>query len=451
MRSIQHESIIKLLGFIETNEYYFLILELCQGGELFHQIVHLTYFSEDLARHCISQVAEGIRYLHEDKGIVHRDIKPENLLFEPIPFIQRDTSSSSSSQPQINAIDDDLDEPKVDEGRFIANYGGGGIGKVKIADFGLSKVIWDQQTRTPCGTVGYTAPEIVRNERYTKSVDIYSMGCVLYTMLCGFPPFYDDSIDILTEKVARGHYSFLSPWWDSVSDDAKDLVAHLLCVDPNERYDIHQFMQHPWMNKQSVTSDDEPSKAVGDILIPPSTTTSIAKETIAATKPKHILIGNRHDDLFQNTVSSMKELFDISCKIHRKSEEQAHRKKTQKFYRPFFGYYLTDDDDDDDDDDSSEDTPIGDTTCNSFQSNDGELSPTATTTNDDQFSKFNLSHSLHITLNKQGKIKEDDDDQCLRSKLFDLNLDSATLIGRRKNNNNNEHLSNPIMPLDRKN
>ncbi|ORX58954.1 Pkinase-domain-containing protein [Hesseltinella vesiculosa] len=238
MKSLDHESILSLCGFLETLEYYFLITELCQGGELFQQIVHLTYFSEDLARHCIRQVAEGIGYLHEVKGVVHRDIKPENLLFEPIPFLAR--VDPAPVQPD--------DEPKVDEGRFVENYGGGGIGKVKIGDFGLSKIIWDEATVTPCGTIGYTAPEIVLRQNYSKAVDMWALGCVLYTMLCGFPPFYDDDdIDILTEKVARGDYTFMSPWWDSISNEAKDLVAHLLCVDPTQRYDIHQCLHHPWL------------------------------------------------------------------------------------------------------------------------------------------------------------------------------------------------------------
>lgn len=136
----------------------------------------------------------------------HSDIKPENLLFERIPII-----------PSKNPVVRQYDEEKEDEGEFIPGVGGGGIGRVKIADFGLSKVIWNEETMTPCGTVGYTAPEIVKDERYSKSVDMWALGCVLYTLLCGFPPFYDESINVLTEKVARGYYTFLSPWWDDIS------------------------------------------------------------------------------------------------------------------------------------------------------------------------------------------------------------------------------------------
>ena len=186
-----------------------------EGGELFHQIVKLTYFSENLARHVILQVAQGIRHLHEERGVVHRDIKPENLLFERIPIL-----------PSKNPAPKQFEEDKEDEGEFVPGVGGGGIGRVKIADFGLSKVVWDEQTMTPCGTVGYTAPEIVKDERYSKSVDMWALGCVLYTLLCGFPPFYDESIEVLTEKVAKGQYTFLSPWWDDISKSAQDLISH---------------------------------------------------------------------------------------------------------------------------------------------------------------------------------------------------------------------------------
>jgi serine/threonine-protein kinase RCK2 len=138
--------------------------------------------------------------------LIHSDIKPENLLFERIPLI-----------PSRTPVHRQYDEDKVDEGEFIPGRGGGEIGRVKIADFGLSKVVWSEDTATPCGTVGYTAPEIVKDERYSKSVDMWALGCVLYTLLCGFPPFYDESITVLTEKVAKGHYTFLEPWWNEIS------------------------------------------------------------------------------------------------------------------------------------------------------------------------------------------------------------------------------------------
>ncbi|KAI9272526.1 kinase-like domain-containing protein [Sporodiniella umbellata] len=281
MRTLGHPSIIQFLAFKETTEYYYLVLELMPGGEIFHQLAQLTYFSEDLTRHCIKQVAEGIRYLHEEKGVVHRDIKPENILFEKIPFIER------------QQIPTETEECKKDEGECVFGVGGGGIGKVKLADFGLSKIVWDQQTMTPCGTVGYTAPEIVRDERYSKSVDMWALGCVMYTMLCGFPPFYDESISALTNKVAQGQFTFPSPWWDPISSRAKDLIRHLLEVQPKKRYTIDQFLAHPWLARWDSS-------------------------TCSAQRPRKEL------------PFSLKNTFDVSYAVHRMSEERAHQKETKQ-------------------------------------------------------------------------------------------------------------------------
>ncbi|KAL5527613.1 hypothetical protein ACEPAG_6414 [Sanghuangporus baumii] len=298
MRGTNHPGIVQLLAFFESDEHYFLVLELMDGGELFHQIVKLTYFSENLSRHVILQVANAIRYLHEERGVVHRDIKPENLLFERIPII-----------PSKNPIQRPYDEEKEDEGEFILGVGGGGIGRVKIADFGLSKVVWDQQTMTPCGTVGYTAPEIVKDERYSKSVDMWALGCVLYTLLCGFPPFYDESINVLTEKVARGYYTFLSPWWDDISASSKDLISHLLCVDPNQRYTIDEFLAHPWCNEKPA---------------PPPPPTPLTAPIAIDSPLLHSLRGSR--DARSPGLATLKEAFDVTYAVHRAREEEEARR-----------------------------------------------------------------------------------------------------------------------------
>ncbi|EEB06800.1 CAMK/CAMK1 protein kinase Cmk2 [Schizosaccharomyces japonicus yFS275] len=240
MKRVNHENIVSLQDFVETTDYYHLIMDLVEGGELFHQIVRLTFFSEDLARHIIVQVAEAIRHLHDECGIVHRDIKPENLLFDPIDYVPTENYQPPALEPS-----------KVDEGVFRPGIGGGGIGRIRLADFGFSKVIWNSKTSTPCGTVGYAAPEIVKDELYSKNVDMWALGCVLHTMLCGFPPFFDEDIRVLATKVVNGEFTFLSPWWDDISETAKDLVSNLLTVDPMERYDIHQFLQHPWIKGES--------------------------------------------------------------------------------------------------------------------------------------------------------------------------------------------------------
>ncbi|OZJ06806.1 hypothetical protein BZG36_00102 [Bifiguratus adelaidae] len=259
MRGLRHPAILQLISFSESKDYYHLVLEYVEGGELFHQIVKLTYFSEDLTRHVVVQVAEGIRYLHQSVGVVHRDIKPENILFHSIPFIP-DPQELIEIQKQPHHPDED---PKEPEGVFTKGIGGGEIGRIKIADFGLSKVIWDTTTQTPCGTVGYTAPEIVRDEDYSKSVDMWALGCVLYTCLCGFPPFYDESVEHLTQKVAKGEFEFLSPWWDDVSAGAKDLVSRLLCIDPLKRMTVDEVFEHPWIRQAGPES---PTSSLDDLI-----------------------------------------------------------------------------------------------------------------------------------------------------------------------------------------
>ncbi|ERF68800.1 hypothetical protein EPUS_06244 [Endocarpon pusillum Z07020] len=296
MRQLDHPNIVKLIDFSESRQYYYIVLELCPGGELFHQIVRLTYFSEDLSRHVITQVAKALEYLHEDKGVVHRDIKPENLLFYPAPFIP--TRNPKPKSPE--------DEDKADEGEFIPGVGAGGIGRIKIADFGLSKIVWDSQTMTPCGTVGYTAPEIVKDERYSKAVDMWALGCVLYTLLCGFPPFYDESIQVLTEKVARGQYTFLSPWWDDISKPAQDLVSHLLTVDPDKRFTIREFLAHPWIRKSDKRNGS-------------------ANQTPGG--------GTRRADFRSPGAINLREVFDVGYAVHRQEEEAKRRKNFKHGYR----------------------------------------------------------------------------------------------------------------------
>ncbi|KAH0539007.1 hypothetical protein FGG08_004457 [Glutinoglossum americanum] len=335
MRQLDHPGIVKLVDFSESRQFYYIVLELCSGGELFHQIVRLTYFSENLSRHVITQVARSLEYLHEERGVVHRNPKPK--------------------APG--------DEDKVDEGEFVPGVGSGGIGRVKIADFGLSKIVWDSQTMTPCGTVGYTAPEIVKDERYSKSVDMWALGCVLYTLLCGFPPFYDESIQVLTEKVARGQYTFLSPWWDDISKSAQDLVSHLLTVDPGKRYTIKEFMNHPW-----IRETDEETTAAADA--PPLATPAIQREKQLGIGPMDKVAGftplpshlietpGRPMDFRSPGAVNLREVFDVGYAVHRQEEEAKRSKNFGQGYRGGAGgmaglNVLNEDDDDDYDDDEN--------------------------------------------------------------------------------------------------
>lgn len=236
--------IVEFIEFQETESHYYIVQELLDGGEIFGEIVKYTYFSEELSRHVIRHLALAVKHIHS-MGVVHRDIKPENLLFEQIDFIP--------SPKQKFRKSDDL-KTKRDEGIFRPGIGGGTIGIVKLADFGLSKQIFTSNTKTPCGTVGYTAPEVVKDQRYSTKVDMWAIGCVLYTLLCGFPPFFDEKIDTLTELISKGQYTFLRPWWDEISDGAKSAVECLLRFDPEKRYNIDQFLNHPWILEGSSPS-----------------------------------------------------------------------------------------------------------------------------------------------------------------------------------------------------
>uniref|UniRef100_A0A7N8XMU1 Calcium/calmodulin-dependent protein kinase type IV n=1 Tax=Mastacembelus armatus TaxID=205130 RepID=A0A7N8XMU1_9TELE len=205
---LSHPNIIQLKEIFETDTDIALVLELVTGGELFDRIVERGYYSERDAAHVIKQILEAVAYLHEN-GVVHRDLKPENLLYADLS----------------------LDAP------------------LKIADFGLSKIVDDQVTmKTVCGTPGYCAPEILRGNAYGPEVDMWSVGVILYILLCGFEPFFDPRGDqYMYSRILNCDYEFVSPWWDDVSLNAKDLVSKLIVLDPHKRLSVREALQHPWV------------------------------------------------------------------------------------------------------------------------------------------------------------------------------------------------------------
>ncbi|KAI1022644.1 hypothetical protein LB505_005773 [Fusarium chuoi] len=413
MRQLDHPNIIKLVEFAESRQYYYIILELAPGGELFHQIVRLTYFSEELSRHVIVQVAKALEYLHEEKGVVHRDIKPENILFEPIPMVP--AKHPKPKQPG--------DEDKVDEGEFIPGQGAGGIGRIKIADFGLSKIVWDNQTMTPCGTVGYTAPEIVKDERYSKSVDMWALGCVLYTLLCGFPPFYDESIEVLTEKVAKGQYTFLSPWWDEISKSAQDLISHLLTVDPEKRFTITEFLAHPWIAGNGPTPREEMKKSDGML------------RAFDATKFEES--GKRYDFRSPGAVN-LREVFDVGYAVHRQEEEGKRRAQIGPKGTParFLGGLNEEDEDDDvmqiDGQDNTAAKPNAATqaleqSMRKANIRDQEQQQQSRGRERERAERGYGQHSATVAAAARQQVRE----RNRQRGAFELNLDNATLLGKR--------------------
>lgn len=341
------------------------------------------------------------------------DIKPENILFEPIPFMP-----AKHPQPKQPG-----DEDKVDEGEFVKGVGAGGIGRIKIADFGLSKVVWDTQTMTPCGTVGYTAPEIVKDERYSKSVDMWALGCVLYTLLCGFPPFYDESIEVLTEKVAKGQYTFLSPWWDEISDQAKDLITHTLAVDPDKRYTITEFLNHPWI-KTAVTPAVE--KKPG-----------ISKEgKLRAFDASKFQDGDKRYDFRSPGAVNLREVFDVTYAVHRQEEEAKRRKQigTKAGLSRLAGLNEDEEDEDAEMEDAGAYKTGGNGTHAIEQSmRNANISGTEQRGRERERQqrvaeqKGYGQHSAAITAAARQQVK----DRNRAKGAFELNLDGATLLGRR--------------------
>ena len=194
-----------------------MVLEICSGGELFDRIVEVEHYSEAEARIAFSQMVEAVGHCHK-LNIVHRDLKPENLLYRgPLP-------------------DNTL----------------------KLADFGLAQIITPlTHLRTACGTPGYVAPEILQGKDYDKGVDMWSLGVILYILLCGFPPFYEDHTPELFRLIKKGQFDFPSPYWDDIDDSAKDLIKKLLVVDPKKRYSAADVFTHPWMGEEATAQGKE--------------------------------------------------------------------------------------------------------------------------------------------------------------------------------------------------
>lgn len=300
---------------------------------------------------------------------------------------------------------------------------------------------------TPCGTVGYTAPEIVKDERYSKSVDMWALGCVLYTLLCGFPPFYDESIQVLTEKVARGQYTFLSPWWDDISKQAQDLVSHLLTVNPERRYTIKEFLNHPW-----IRQTDEVTYAASDA--PPLATPAWQRqtpgfgETPLASLTSHYLDtpgANRRVDFRSPGAVNLREVFDVGYAVHRQEEEGKRRKNFTQGYRGAAGMTGLNALDEAEDDEDYDESDLDGVSYPSQRQNPPAKVPKARDTDVHQVEQ-RLRHTNLGNASNVGQARQQQKGygqhspavtaavkQQTRKKQspFELSLDNATLLGRR--------------------
>ncbi|VDN56998.1 unnamed protein product [Dracunculus medinensis] len=197
--TLRHPNIVQLYDTYDEKHCVYLVMELVTGGELFDRIVSKGSFTERDASVLMRQVLEAVAFMHKN-GVVHRlDLKPENLLY-------------------YNKEEDS---------------------KIMISDFGLSKTEDSGTMETACGT---------------PAVDIWSIGVITYILLCGYPPFYDDNDANLFAQIIRGEYEFDSPYWDEISESAKDFISHLMCCDPEKRYTCEQALEHPWISGNTAST-----------------------------------------------------------------------------------------------------------------------------------------------------------------------------------------------------
>lgn len=217
--TLRHPNIIYMKEYFEENGRVYVVMEFLAGGELLEALLskekgedgNEPHYSERDARIIFKQLLEAVKYMH-DKQIVHRDLKLENMLL--------------AKPNDINTI--------------------------KIADFGLAKKYGHAALSTICGTPQYVAPEVIKGGStpytYGKECDLWSCGVILFILLGGYPPFYDESEPRLFRKIREGKPDFDDPVWNEVSDEAKDLLDKLLNVDPKKRLTVEKIINHPWMN-----------------------------------------------------------------------------------------------------------------------------------------------------------------------------------------------------------
>nr|XP_023684717.1 serine/threonine-protein kinase Chk2 isoform X1 [Paramormyrops kingsleyae]XP_023684718.1 serine/threonine-protein kinase Chk2 isoform X1 [Paramormyrops kingsleyae]XP_023684719.1 serine/threonine-protein kinase Chk2 isoform X1 [Paramormyrops kingsleyae]XP_023684721.1 serine/threonine-protein kinase Chk2 isoform X1 [Paramormyrops kingsleyae] len=214
---------------------------LMEGGELFDRVKEKKQLKESIAKLYFYQMMLAVEYLH-DNGIIHRDLKPENVL--------------------LSSHDD--------------------ICLIKITDFNQSKILEETSLmKTLCGTPTYLAPEVFTDAitvGYSRAVDCWSLGVLLFVCLGGYPPFHAESEITVREQITQGCYRFIPSKWEKISDEAKDLVRKLLVVDPKKRLTITEALQHPWMQ-------DKAMKEIAISIMYPGETTSDVKPSTSRKRP----------------------------------------------------------------------------------------------------------------------------------------------------------------------
>jgi len=213
---LKHPNINQMIETFDTKNHLYIVLELLEGENLFENIVKRRVYTENDAANVVKQVARACDYMHA-RGIIHRDLKPENLVYLDMKHEQ-----------------------------------------ICVTDFGLSKYMdySENVTKTACGTPAFVAPEVLRQELYGTQVDMWSLGTILYIMLCGYPPFVEKNLPKLYRAIKKGNVVFGKPYWDNVSREAKHCVQGLLKLDIKKRLTPADLLKHPWITHMAKSSNN---------------------------------------------------------------------------------------------------------------------------------------------------------------------------------------------------
>uniref|UniRef100_A0A3B3C034 Serine/threonine-protein kinase DCLK2 n=1 Tax=Oryzias melastigma TaxID=30732 RepID=A0A3B3C034_ORYME len=265
LRRVKHPNIVLLIEEVDTYNELYLVMELVKGGDLFDAITSANRYTERDASGMLHNLASAIKYLHS-LNIVHRDIKPENLLV----YEHADGSKS-----------------------------------LKLGDFGLATVV-DGPLYTVCGTPTYVAPEIISETGYGLKVDIWAAGVITYILLCGFPPFRgSEDQEALFDQILMGQLEFPFPYWDNVSETAKELIRSMLEVEVDQRYTALQVLEHPWVTNEGLCENEHQLSVAGKIkkhfnTNPKVNDTTAGVSVISATpfdKERQVLRRGCHSDV----------------------------------------------------------------------------------------------------------------------------------------------------------